>query len=48
MPKWDEEGGILATLADMMLPEVYQGGHEMVGLMTVAGFLAAFVLAKLG
>ena len=40
-------GGILAMLADTMMPEAFQEGHEMIGLVTVAGFLAAFVLTKL-
>ncbi|HEY0038449.1 MAG TPA: hypothetical protein VGB66_17245, partial [Longimicrobium sp.] len=40
-------GGILAMLADTMMPEAYEAGHELVGLITVAGFLAAFVLTKL-
>jgi ZIP family zinc transporter len=41
-------GGILAMLADTMMPEAFEEGHNMVGLVTVAGFLAAFVLTKLG
>jgi ZIP family zinc transporter len=41
-------GGILAMLADTMMPEAFQEGHNMIGLVTVAGFLAAFVLTKLG
>jgi ZIP family zinc transporter len=41
-------GGILAMLADTMMPEAFEEGHNLVGLVTVAGFLAAFVLTKLG
>lgn len=41
-------GGILAMLVDTMIPEAYAEGHRLVGLVTVAGFLAAFVLTKLG
>jgi len=37
-------GGVLAMLADTMLPEAYEGAHEYTGLITVLGFLAAFVL----
>jgi ZIP family zinc transporter len=41
-------GGILAMLSDTMMPEAFEEGHNMIGLVTVAGFLAAFVLTKLG
>jgi ZIP family zinc transporter len=41
-------GAILAMLADTMMPEAFDQAHEMAGLITVAGFLAAFVLTKLG
>jgi ZIP family zinc transporter len=41
-------GGILAMLADTMIPEAFQEAHDMAGLITVAGFLAAFALSKLG
>jgi len=41
-------GGILAMLSDTMMPEAFEEGHEMIGLVTVIGFLAAFVLTKLG
>lgn len=40
-------GGILAMLADTMMPEAFEEGHNLVGLVTVVGFLAAFVLTKL-
>ncbi|WP_223763487.1 hypothetical protein NR800_17780 [Corallococcus interemptor] len=41
-------GAILAMLADTMMPEATEGAHDLTGLITVAGFLAAFVLSKLG
>ncbi len=41
-------GGILAMLADTMMPEAFEEGHNLVGLVTVLGFLAAFMLTKLG
>ena len=39
-------GGMLAMLADTMIPEAFEGAHELTGLITVAGFLVAFVLSK--
>jgi ZIP family zinc transporter len=41
-------GGILAMLADTMMPEAFESAHDFAGLITVAGFLAAFVLTKVG
>lgn len=41
-------GAILAMLADTMIPEAFDEAHDFAGLITVAGFLAAFVLTKLG
>ena len=41
-------GAILAMLADTMIPEAFAAEHEYAGLITVAGFLGAFVLSKLG
>jgi ZIP family zinc transporter len=41
-------GAILAMLADTMIPEAFETAHEFAGLITVAGFLAAFALSKLG
>ena len=41
-------GGILAMLADTMIPEAFEEAHDFAGLITVAGFLAAFALSKLG
>ena len=40
-------GAILAMLADTMIPEAFEEAREYTGLITVAGFLAAFVLSKL-
>lgn len=41
-------GAILAMLVDTMVPEAFENAHDFAGLITVAGFLAAFVLSKLG
>ena len=41
-------GAILAMLTDTMIPEAFEEAHNFAGLITVAGFLAAFVLTKLG
>lgn len=41
-------GAILAMLADTMMPEAFEEAHDLSGLITVAGFLAAFILTKLG
>jgi zinc transporter, ZIP family len=41
-------GAILAMLADTMILEAFEQAHDFAGLITVAGFLAAFVLTKLG
>ena len=41
-------GAILAMLADTMMPEAFEEAHDLAGLITVAGFLAAFILTKLG
>jgi ZIP family zinc transporter len=38
-------GAVLAMVADTMMPEAFEGAHEFAGLMTVLGFLVAFVLA---
>lgn len=40
-------GAILAMLADTMIPEAFNEAHEFAGLITVVGFLLAFVLSKL-
>lgn len=39
-------GAILAMLADTMIPEAFEVAHAYAGLITVAGFLAAFALSK--
>jgi ZIP family zinc transporter len=36
-------GAILTMLADTMLPEAFASAHEFTGIITVAGFLAAFL-----
>jgi ZIP family zinc transporter len=41
-------GAILAMLADTMIPEAFEYAHDFAGMVTVLGFLAAFVLTKLG
>ena len=41
-------GAILAMISDTMMPEAFEVAHDFAGLITVAGFLAAFVLSKLG
>jgi ZIP family zinc transporter len=41
-------GAILAMLADTMVPEAFEEAHDFAGLITVAGFLAAFILSKIG
>ena len=41
-------GAILAMLVDTMIPEAFEVAHTYAGLVTVAGFLAAFALTKLG
>jgi ZIP family zinc transporter len=40
-------GAILSMLADTMMPEAYESAHDAVGLITVVGFLLAFLLTKL-
>ena len=41
-------GAILAMIAATMIPEAFEKAHDYAGLITVAGFLAAFSLSKLG
>jgi ZIP family zinc transporter len=41
-------GGILAMLSDTMMPEAFEEGHDMIGLVTVVGFLTAFLVSKHG
>ncbi len=38
-------GAILAMIADTMLPEAFEGEHNLTGLITAAGFLCAFALS---
>jgi zinc transporter, ZIP family len=40
-------GAILSMLADTMVPEAFEEAHDFAGLITVLGFLSAFVLTKL-
>ncbi|WP_347158339.1 ZIP family metal transporter [Pontibacter chitinilyticus] len=40
-------GAILAMLSDTMIPEAFEYAHDFTGLITVAGFLVAFVLSQL-
>jgi ZIP family zinc transporter len=35
-------------LADTMIPEAFEQAHDLAGLITVTGFLAAFILSKAG
>jgi ZIP family zinc transporter len=41
-------GAILAMLVDTMIPEAFDEARDFAGLITVAGFLAAFGLSKMG
>jgi ZIP family zinc transporter len=41
-------GAILAMLVDTMVPEAYSEAHDFAGLITVFGFLVAFILTKIG
>ena len=38
---------ILTMLASRMMPEAYEEGGAVVGIMTTDGFLMAFVLSRL-
>ncbi len=40
-------GAILAMLVDTMIPEAFAEAHDFAGLITVIGFLVAFVLSKI-
>ncbi|MBC8168115.1 MAG: ZIP family zinc transporter [Bryobacteraceae bacterium] len=40
-------GGMLAMLAETMIPEAFEDAQSFIGLITVAGFLCAFALHKL-
>jgi ZIP family zinc transporter len=39
-------GAILAMRADTMIPEAFESTHNLAGLITVVGFLVAFVLTQ--
>lgn len=41
-------GAILSMLADTMIPEAFEEARDFAGLVTVLGFLTAFVLTKMG
>lgn len=41
-------GAILAMLVDTMIPEAFDEARDFAGLITVAGFLSAFALSKMG
>lgn len=40
-------GAILTMLVDTMIPEAFEVAHNFAGLVTVIGFLVAFMLSKL-
>ena len=40
-------GAILTMLASTMMPEAYEEGGAVVGVVTSVGFLLAFVLSRL-
>lgn len=40
-------GAILAMLADTMMPEAFEDGGPLIGIITIFGFLLAFILAKM-
>jgi ZIP family zinc transporter len=40
-------GAILAMLSDTMIPEAFEIAHNYAGLITVIGFLCAYMLSKL-
>lgn len=40
-------GAILAMIADTMMPEAFDGAHELSGVVTAAGFLVSFGLSRL-
>ncbi|MGE5681736.1 MAG: ZIP family metal transporter [Bacillota bacterium] len=41
-------GAILSMLVDTMIPEAFKETHNFAGLITVIGFLVAFMLSKIG
>jgi zinc transporter, ZIP family len=40
-------GAILAMLADSMMPEAYEDGGYLIGILTIFGFLLSFVMSRL-
>lgn len=40
-------GGILAMLANTMIPEAFSRDHSLTGLITAVGFLTAFILHEI-
>ncbi|MDI3484407.1 MAG: zinc transporter, family [Methanobacteriaceae archaeon] len=40
-------GAILVMLVDTMIPEAFSETHELVGLITVLGFIISFILSKI-
>ena len=41
-------GAVLTMLASTMMPEAYEEGGHIVGVVTAIGVLLAFVLSKFG
>ena len=41
-------GGVLAMVAETMIPEAFEKTQSFIGFITVTGFLAFFLLTKLG
>lgn len=39
-------GGVLAMLAEAMIPEAFDDAQPFIGLITVVGFITAFLLIK--
>lgn len=39
-------GGVLAMLAESMIPEAFEDAQPFIGLITVVGFLAAFLIVQ--
>jgi ZIP family zinc transporter len=40
-------GAILTMLADTMMPEAYENGGKLVGVVTTLGFVTAFIIHQL-
>ena len=40
-------GGVLAMVSDTMIPEAFHEAHDFTGIITVLGFLCAFVISKI-